>query len=167
MKNARVFVAAIAGVVLVLAAVYVAGWLTGSDGDLCALSGVILTGREDALGWIAGAGAQIIVAVISGYVYAAIFEWVTRRAGLLIGLAIGIAHAIVAGLGVGFLPAARLIEAGIAPPGAFMEYRGAWVVATFVLAHIAFGALMGTWYGATVHTPPTTRYRSSDITARP
>jgi hypothetical protein len=41
-----------------------------------------------------------------------------------------------------------LIDAGIGPPGAFMEYRGAWAIATFVLAHIAFGALVGGLYGS-------------------
>ena len=111
----------------------VTGWITGANSDLCSLGGVILTGRLDAIGWLAGAAAQLVVAIVAAIVYAVIFEFVTRRAGPLIGLAIAVPHVIVAGLAMGFIPAFPLIDAGIGPPGAFMEYRGRWVIATFVL----------------------------------
>ncbi|MFI5243220.1 MAG: hypothetical protein ACHQRL_09440, partial [Gemmatimonadales bacterium] len=160
-------VAGIAGGIFVVLAVRVAGWLTGAAGDLCALGGVILTGREDAAGWIAGAVAQLIIAVIAALVYAAIFEHATRRAGALIGLAIGVPHAVLAGLALGFIPVSRLLDAGISPPGAFMEYRGWCVTATFVLAHIAFGTLMGWSYGSTGHGPSASPYRWQDVSAGP
>jgi hypothetical protein len=148
-----------------VAALEVAGLLTGANADLFALGGVILTGRRDAIGWLTGAAAQLIIAAIAGVVYAVIFEIVTRRAGALIGFAIAVPHAVVAGLAIGFIPVSRLIDAGIGPPGAFMEYRGAWVVATFVLAHLAFGTLMGSLYGTAQHAPHTTR-QWRDITIR-
>jgi hypothetical protein len=103
------------------------------------------------MGWLAGFVAQLIVAVIAAIVYAAIFEWVTRRAGFWIGVAIAVPHLVIAGLIVGFLPADPLIAAGLRAPGAFFEYEGVWAVIAFICAHLAFGAVVGTIYGATRH----------------
>ena len=166
MRIGRAISAGIVGGIVVVLALCVIGWITRANSDLCMLGGVVLTGRLDAIGWLAGAEAQFVVAIIAAIVYATIFEFVTRRAGPLIGLAIALPHAIVAGLAMGFIPASRLIDAGIGPPGAFMEYRGPWVVATFVLAHLAFGALVGKLYGNAHHTPAAARYRWTDIGAR-
>jgi hypothetical protein len=166
-KVGRAIVAGIAGGIVVVTALIVVGWIAGASSDLCRLGGVILTGRTDAVGWLAGAAAQLGVAIIAAIVYAAIFEFVTRRAGPLIGLAVAVPHVIVAGLAIGFIPASRLIEAGIGTPGAFMEFRGAWVIATFVLAHLAFGALVGKLYGRVQHSPVRAGYRWTEITAPP
>jgi hypothetical protein len=163
----RAISAGIAAGIVVVVAMYVVGWITGTNADLCGLGGVILTGRLDAIGWLAGAAAQLAVAIVAAIVYAAIFELVTRRAGPLIGLAIAVPHVIVAGLAMGFVPAWRLIDAGIGPPGAFMEFCGPWVLATFVLAHLAFGALVGKLYGNAHHTPAAARYRWKEIAAEP
>jgi len=43
------------------------------------------------------------------------------------------------------------MQAGIMPPGAFMEYRGVIVLVGFLLAHLAFGTFVGATYGMTVH----------------
>jgi hypothetical protein len=167
MKLGRAIGAGIAGGIIVVAAIDIVGWITGANSDLCRLGGVILTGRMDAVGWLAGAVAQLVIAIIAAIVYAAIFELVTRRAGPLIGLAVAVPHVIVAGLAIGFVPAWRLIDAAIGPPGAFMEYRGPWVVVTFVLAHLVFGALVGKLYGGAQHAPATASYRWREISARP
>ncbi len=167
MRLGRAIGAGIIGGIIVVAAIGVAGWITRANADLCRLGGVILTGRMDAAGWLAGAVAQLVIAIIAAIIYAAIFEWVTRRAGPLIGLAIAVPHVIVAGLAIGFVPAWRLIDAGIGPPGAFMEYRGPWVLVTFVLAHLVFGALVGKLYGRAQHAPATAGYRWREISARP
>jgi len=166
MRLGRALGAGIAGGIVVVAVVGVAGLLAGTNADLCKLGGVVLTGRRDAIGWLTGAAAQLTIAAIAGLVYAAIFELVTRRAGALVGLAIAVPHAVLAGLAIGFVPASRLIDAGIGPPGAFMEYRGGWVVAAFVLAHIAFGVAVGTLYGTVQHAPRLAR-TWREITARP
>jgi len=155
MKIGRAIVAGIVGGIVVVIALIVVGWLVGANADLCRLGGVILTRRLDAAGWLAGAVAQLVIAIIAALVYAAIFELVTRRAGALIGLAMG------------FIPASPLIDAGIGPPGAFMEFRGPWVMVTFVLAHLAFGALVGRLYGNTRHSPDLASYRWVEITAPP
>lgn len=167
MRLGRAIGAGIIGGIIVVAAIGVAGWITRANADLCRLGGVILTGRMDAAGWLAGAVAQLVIAIIAAIIYAAIFEWVTRRAGPLIGLSIAVPHVIVAWLAIGFVPAWRLIDAGIGPPGAFMEYRGPWVLVTFVLAHLVFGALVGKLYGRAQHAPATAGYRWREISARP
>jgi len=167
MKLGRAVGAGIVGGIIVVAAIDIIGWVTGANSDLCRLGGVILTGRLDAVGWLAGAVAQLVIAIIAAIIYASIFEWVTRRAGPLIGLVIAVPHVIVAGLAIGFVPACRLIDAGIGPPGAFMEYRGAWVLVTFVLAHLVFGALVGKLYGRAQHAPATGGYRWREISAQP
>jgi hypothetical protein len=164
MKLGRAISAGIAGGIFVVTALCVTGWMTGASADLCRLGGVVLTGRLDAIGWLAGAAAQLAIAIIAAIVYAAIFELVTRRGGPLVGLAIAVPHVIVAGLAMGFVPASRLLDAGIGPPGAFMEYRGAWVLATFVLAHLAFGALVGTLYGRAQHAPAAAPYQWKEMT---
>jgi hypothetical protein len=166
-KTGRAIRAGIEGAIVVVTALILVGWISGASSDLCRLGGVILMGRLDVVGWLAGAAAQLVIAIIAAIIYAAIFEFVTRRAGPLIGLAIAVPHVIVAGLAVGFIPAAPLIDAGIGPPGAFMEFRGPWVVVTFVLAHLAFGALVGKLYGRAHHSPVRSSYRWTEITAPP
>lgn len=160
----RAVAAGIAGGILVVAAVRVAGWLAASDADLCTLGGAVLLGRVDAIGWLAGAAAQLLIAIVAALVYALVFECVTRRAGALIGLAIAVPHVVIAGLAVGFVPAARMLALGIGPPGAFLEYRGGWVIATFVLAHLAFGTIVGAWYGTTRHSDGRERQQWRDVT---
>jgi hypothetical protein len=163
MRIGRAISAGVIGYVIVVAAVAIAGRLSGSNADLCTLFGAVLTGRDDVAATVAGCATQLVVAVVAALVYAGVFEWVTRRAGILIGLAIGVGHVTIAGLAVGFLPAGRLIAAGMLPPGAFLEYRGAWVIATFVLAHLVFGAIVGGWYGETLHRFPNARVEWSDV----
>jgi hypothetical protein len=161
----RSVAAGIAGGILVVAAVRVAGWLVASEADLCTLAGAVLLGRIDAVGWLVGAAAQLVIAIVAALVYALVFEWVTRRAGALIGLAIGLPHVVIAGLAMGFIPAERMLDLGIGPPGAFLEYRGGWVAAAFVLAHLAFGAIVGTWYGKTRYTDPRERQPWREVIA--
>jgi hypothetical protein len=149
------------GAVLAVGIERTAGWIAGRDADLCVLVGAVLTGRSSVGTMMLGCIGQLVVAVVSAFVYALIFEHVTRCAGALIGLIVGLGHALIAGLMVGFMPGDRLMQAGTMPPGAFMEYRGSIVLAGFLLAHVAFGTFVGATYGATVHpaSPPAPRWR--------
>ncbi|MEO6877761.1 MAG: hypothetical protein ABI205_04725 [Gemmatimonadaceae bacterium] len=156
MKLGRTIVAGIVGGAMVLAVIGGVGRLGGSHADLCALTGVIVTGRTDSIGWLTGCAAQLTVAVIAALVYAAIFEWVTRRAGAMVGAAIAVPHVTLAGLAVGFLPVSRVIAAGRTPPGFFLEALGPVMVLTFVCAHLLFGTGVGLVYGQT-HEQRSTR----------
>jgi hypothetical protein len=82
------------------------------------------------------------------------------------GIVVALGHVVIAGLAVGFLPATGLIAADITPPGAFMEYRGGYVVLAFVLAHLAFGAIVGALYGVPRLDVPTSIVAWRDVTAK-
>lgn len=157
MRVSRVFLSGIVGCIVAVAIMVVAARLSGSAADICTLTGAVVIGRTDALGWFAGFIVQVVIAVIAACIYAAIFEWVTRRAGALIGVAIAVPHVVIAGLSIGFLPAAPLIAHGIAPASAFLEYDGGWIVVAFVCAHLVFGFLVGSLYGRTRHAVPANR----------
>jgi hypothetical protein len=161
MKAFRTLIIGVLGAVLAVGIERIAGWVASRDADLCLLVGAVLTGRVSTGSMIIGCAAQLAVAVVSAYVYALIFEYVTRRAGAVIGFVVGLGHVVVAGFIVGFMPAARLMEAGVMPPGAFMEYRGSIVLVGFLLAHLAFGTFVGATYGATEHgaSPAEPRWR--------
>ncbi len=167
MKAGRAIILGIVGCVLVLGIVWVGGRLEHTDADLSALAAAVLFARADGLAWIGGFITQLVVGAIAGLVYAACFEWVTERAGPLIGLAIGIPHAIVAGIIIGLLPGQRMLDAAIAPPGAFYEYRGLWCVIAVVLAHLVFGTFVGALYGPTRHTYARSHRRWAEVQAEP
>lgn len=151
MKLLRAVAAGILGAVLVYLIVLASGVLSSRYADLCLLSGASLTGELGPGTWLIGAAGQLVVAVVAAIVYAVIFEWVTRRAGPVVGFIVALGHVVVAGIAVGFMPAGRLLAADVAPPGAFMEYRGLLVVGGFILAHLAFGTLVGVLYGRPRH----------------
>lgn len=151
MKSMRALIIGVLGAVLAVGIERAAGWIAGQDADLCLLVGAVLTGQNTTGAMILGCLSQLVVAVISAYIYVLIFEYVTRHAGAVLGLIVGFGHVVVAGLVIGFLPASRMMQAGIMPPGAFMEYRGATVLVGFLLAHLAFGTFVGAAYGTTVH----------------
>lgn len=157
MKLSRVVLAGVIGAVLVYAIVRVAGALTSMPADLCELLGSSITSTDSVWTWLLGGVVRLALGIVASFVYACIFEWVTQRAGAAIGLIVGFAHVVVAGVAIGFLPAGRLIDAGLAPPGAFMEYRGIAVVVAFVVAHLAFGVTIGALYGRPRHEISTRR----------
>lgn len=151
MKIPRAVAASLLGTVVVIVIVWLGGLVSGRDADLCALLGAAVTEVRGTWSWLLGAVLQLLIGVVAAIVYAAIFEWVTRRAGVAVGCAVALGHTVIAGLAVGFLPAARLIEAAITPPGAFIAYRGPLAVAAFVIAHLAFGTIIGVLYGRPRH----------------
>lgn len=163
MKIGRCVFIGIAGCILVLILVWIGGLLSRSDGDLAALTGAILFARDGWAAWAGGFVAQLVLGVVAAIVYAACFEWVTQRAGIWIGLAIGVGHALFAGVALGFVPAERVIAAGLMPPGAFCEYRGPWCIVAVVAAHLVFGGLAGRAYGAPRHAYTRRVWRAATI----
>jgi uncharacterized membrane protein len=163
MRIRRLIFSGIVGGIVAVAIIVVTERLAGSTIDICTIAGVLVTGRTDPAGWLVGFVVQLVIAVIAAFVYAALFEWVTRRPGSLVGLAIAIPHTIVAGLSVGFLPGDSLLARDVPPSGAFLEYEGWWAVLAFVGAHLVFGVLIGLMYGKTRHAIPSTRRLWLDV----
>lgn len=151
MKSGRTLLIGVVGALLAVGIERLAGLVAGRDADLCRLVGALLMRSVTLPAILLGCASQLVVAIISAYIYTVIFEYVTRRAGAMMGFIIGLGHVVVAGLVIGFMPGDRLLDAGVMPPGAFMEYRGAVVLVGFLLAHLAFGTFVGATYGATVH----------------
>jgi len=137
-------IGALAGVVVIVLMSVVAP-LLGIDADLCAPVGAALGFTDHAA--LAGCIAQLVVGAIGALVYAAVFELVTHRATSWLGLLIGVGHACLAGLGVGFLFVWRQSLDGVSVPGGFMLFRGAWAGVVLIIAHVAYGTLIGAMYG--------------------
>lgn len=152
MKSGRAIIVGIIGAIVVMLIVWLGGRVGGASADLAALTAASIAGRTDVSTWLAGVVTQLVLGACAALVYAALFEWLFEHAGSWLGLAVAVPHAIVAGLILGFLPADRLIAAGLTPPGAFYEFAGGWCIAAFVVAHLAFGWFVGAAYGRTRHT---------------
>ena len=101
----------------------------------------------DDLALAAGVAAHVAGGALLGAGYAAVFEWVTRRAGVLVGLALAVPHAAVTGLAFAFVPLLRpgLFAAG--PPGAFLAYGGVGATASLVVFVLVYGGMVGALYG--------------------
>jgi hypothetical protein len=162
MRLSRAISAGVVGCAIVVALVWLGGQIDHTDADLPALAASIVFGDTGTAAWIGGLVTQLIIATVAAFVYAGVFEFVTERANVWLGLAIAVPHVIVAGLVVGFLPASRMIEGGVTPPGAFFEYRGLWCVVAFIVAHLAFGAVVGLLYAPTRHAYPRAHRRWSE-----
>jgi hypothetical protein len=152
------------GAVLVWVIVLAATMIVGDTCDLCLVLGASITGSADMWSWLLGAFGQLLVGAMAGVVYAAVFEWATRRAGALVGFIVGLAHVTVAGIATGFLPAERLFAASLQPPGAFFEYRGLVALIAFIIAHLAFGVSVGAMYGRVRHAVTNPRLVWRDVT---
>jgi hypothetical protein len=138
----------VAGIVVVVIMSLLAP-LAGIDADLCVPVGTAL--GFDASAALAGCVAQLVIGAVAGVVYAIVFEYVTQRATWWIGLLIGLGHACVAGIGVGFLFVYRAPADGVLPPGGFMLFRGAWAAVVLVVAHVLYGVIVGAAYGSPLH----------------
>ncbi len=121
--------------------------ILGVDVNLSTLIGALLVDQIGAGPWILGAAVQIVLGLIAGIIYAAIFEWITHRASWWIGLLIGIGHAAIAGLALGYLTLLRGPTRAFIPTGSFLIYHGAWAVVLVIVAHVTYGAVVGATYG--------------------
>ena len=98
-----------------------------------------------------GLAAYVVIGIVSGVVYGLIFEFVTRRAGWLIGGIVGALHS------TGTLIALTLIfwfggdVISEAAPFAVEMFHHPALVAIVIAAQVAYGATIGAVYGKTVH----------------
>ena len=144
-----------AGAVAALAAVTVAGlvrWFGGlGQGPVEPLGQLLLPDGWIGWVWLTGAVAHVAAGAVLALGYAAVFEWVTRRGGTLVGLALAVPQALAGGLALAFLPVLRPATFAANPPGAFLEYGGAGAMVTFVVFVGVYGALVGLLYGGVEH----------------
>lgn len=143
--------AGLLGAIAVLIVEIVSIRILGVDVNLSALIGALLLDQIGSGPWLIGAAVQIILGLIAGIIYAAIFEWITHRASWWIGLLIGFGHAAVAGLALGYLTLLRGPTRAFIPSGSFLIYHGAWAVLLVTVAHLVFGTVAGATYGPVRH----------------
>lgn len=153
MKIGKAFLAGVMGGIattVVLAIVRA----TGVPVNLEEVMGSMITG---ALGPTAFSIGFILHLVISGLIallYAVGFEYGTRRADWLIGVAFSLVHTLLAGLFTIVLPLIHpLMTSDVAAPGPFMAGLGLTGVALFILMHLVYGAVVGTIYGPIEEEP--------------
>jgi hypothetical protein len=103
--------------------------------------------------WAGLAIGSVVGGATLGVVYALVFELVTRRAGWLIGAALGVVNAIGVWLGVGFLGWLFPDVANRFAIELSLLFNSLLVMVVLVAEHIIFGAILGTLYGATRHIP--------------
>jgi hypothetical protein len=136
--------------------------LLGMPANLELMLGSMLTRTTDLTAWIVGFVMHLIISALIALVYAAGFEYLTHRAGWLLGLAFSIPHAIIAGIFMGMVPAMHpLIPEQMPAPGAFMANLGIMGVIGEFMAHMVYGAIVGALY------QPVLRYAEQRATSMP
>ena len=97
--------------------------------------------------WIIGLVIHLFLSGVIALVYAIGFEYVTHRAGVLIGIGFAIIHVVIGGIVMGMMPMMHpMIPEKMTPPGAFMSGMGAMGAGLFVLEHLVYGAIVGAMY---------------------
>jgi hypothetical protein len=122
--------------------------------NMALLWGAYFTGELSANTWILGAFLQVAGGALCGSVYALAFH-ATRTTGYKIGALFGVAHWLLAGTAMGFLPLPFSVDAReVLPPGFFAFRDGFSGACVFFLVHLLFGAIVGEGHGLAVR-----RYR--------
>lgn len=100
--------------------------------------------------WVIGFAMHLMAGAVFALIYAAIFEYVTHRAGWGIGAGIGVGHTIFSGFMMGAVPMMHpLIPEQMPAPGMFMVNVPMGVIAFFML-HIIYGAIVGGMYSSSI-----------------
>jgi hypothetical protein len=114
--------------------------------------GSMITREVTAGTWALGFVIHLVISGLIALIYASAFEAV-RKSTWWLGLIGGAVHAAIAGFAMLLFPAIHpIIPDVIVAPGAFAANYGAVTVATFVVLHLIYGAIIGGTY-ETVHTP--------------
>jgi hypothetical protein len=103
--------------------------------------------------WALGLGIHLVIGAGTGIVYAGLIE-IVGRGGWKVGLAIAGIHAFLAGWILPLVETAHplLREGDLPAPGAFDSDAGTTGIASFVVAHLAYGAIVGLSY-VPIRTP--------------
>jgi hypothetical protein len=123
-----------------------AGRALGVEVGFEAMLGSMVTGMLGPASWLIGFAMHLLAGGVFGVVYATVL----CRAGTVVdagaGAAVGISHSLVAGLALLGAPAVHpAMPQPIPAPGAFMAAVGWPEVAMFVVAHLAYGVMVGTF----------------------
>lgn len=152
MNWGRAFIAGVIGgtVMSIMLAVVRA---MGMPANLEIMQGTMLGFAPGTTAWIAGFIMHLMISGLIALIYAVGFEYVTHRAGWLMGVAFSIIHLLIGGVVMGMVPAMHpMIPEQMPAPGYFMSGMGAMGVVLFTVEHLIYGAIVGAMYQV-VHHP--------------
>jgi hypothetical protein len=147
MNFGRAFLAGVVGglVMTIIMAFVRATMMPGANPEM--MWGTMMGGAPGMATWIMGLIIHLVISGMIALVYALGFEFVTHRAGVLIGLGFAIIHMILGGIVMGLMPMMHpMIPEQMPAPGAFMSGMGAMGTGLFVLEHFIYGAIVGLMY---------------------
>ena len=145
MNFGKAFLAGVVGglVMTIIMAFVRATMMPGANPEM--MWGTMMGGAPGMATWIIGLIIHLVISGVIALVYALGFEFVTHRAGVLIGLGFAIIHMIIGGMGL--MPMMHpMIPEQMPAPGAFMSGMGAMGAGLFVLEHFIYGAIVGVMY---------------------
>ncbi|HEX9870940.1 MAG TPA: DUF6789 family protein [Candidatus Tectomicrobia bacterium] len=124
----------------------------GMPVNLEMMLGTMMGGPPSAMTWLMGLIIHLIAGGVFALIYAAGFEYLTRRADWRVGLGFGVIHTLFSGLLLAMMPGMHPLVPEMMPaPGAFMANLGMMGVAAFFMLHLIYGAIVGAMYGPVVH----------------
>ena len=137
-------VIATAGMVLIMAMARA----LGACADMPMVIGTMPGNSPSGVAWLMGFAVMLVGGGIGGIAYAATFESLTRKADAMTGILVALVPMVVEGLWLGFMDRMHpLVPKMIQSPGFFMSNHGSMGVIAFIVAHLAFGAIVGSLYG--------------------
>jgi hypothetical protein len=146
MRLGRSTAGGMVGALAAFTIVLLARWLLGEDSDLFPLlTGIPFYGAEGPA-LIGAIAVELLIGGAIAPLYALIFQRATLRAGWRIGAVLGLVHAGVAGLVIGFLPLLQSDPSPWTVPGAFLSFQGWGMGLALVFSHLAYGAIVGASY---------------------
>ncbi len=152
MRAGLAFFAGVLGGAVMIALLITARIVGLTDLNIAVTLGSMITREVTATTWTLGFFMHLVISGLIALLYAAAFEAI-RRSTWWLGVGGGIVHTAIAGLVMLLFPAIHpIIPDVIAAPGAFAANYGAATVATFIVLHLIYGALVGGLY-ETVHKP--------------
>lgn len=147
MNYGRAFLAGVIGGAVMSILMAIARNLMGMPANLEMMEGTMLGLQPSTTTWIIGLMMHLVISGLIALIYAAGFEYVTHRAGWLMGVAFSIVHILIGGAAMGMVPAIHpLIPEMMPAPGAFLSNLGATGVIAFIMLHIIYGAIVGAVY---------------------
>jgi hypothetical protein len=112
------------------------------------LLGTLATGSLGFMSWVVGVSLHLALGALLALVYAWVFERGTQLAGAWVGASVATLHATLAGVVLAAVPSLHpLVPEALPGPGAFFIGLGASGLLLFVLLHLLYGAIVGSFYG--------------------
>ncbi len=142
MNYGRAFLAGVVGGAVMSVIMEMARNLMGMEVHLERMLGTMLGLQPSTMTWLIGLVMHLVISGLIALLYAAGFEYVTHRAGWMMGVAFSLVHILIGGVFMGLMPMMHPMVPEMMPaPGAFMSNLGTMGVAAFVMLHMIYGAM--------------------------